>query len=475
MFGKSKIILLFFFPSAIVSLLAQNYGYNYDYSFWKNTKPAPPAYYVRQTFTGSDFGLDAFVELADVYAFEEKIYILDSDNARLCIFDNQWNLIQEIKTFPNNGRNDSFLSPEAVAVSSRSIIIADTGNRRLVKFSLDGEFTAVINKPQTAALQEVDFKVTDLTIDQSGNIYILIRGVYEGIIELNYDGTFSRFTGVNKVKFNFGDYLWKTFATDAQRAQMQLFIPVTFSGIRIDESGFLYAVSPEENINDPIKKINPKGEDVLRHDSLNKFFGDIVYRNIDEPHGGPTAFVGIAVNNYGIYSALDNTMGRIFTYDEGGELLYISGGYGEQKGLYRRPVAIEYTTNDDLIVLDAGNLQITVLSLTEYGGALNKASRLIYNGDYEKSEFWWKKVLSLNGNYEPAYTGLGKLSLRRHEYKKAVEYFKLGNNKMYYSRAFQRYRREVLRKNFHWIMSVLTLLLFFFIIFSVKKLIWKES
>ena len=469
--STAALIMLLSFAPAVT----QNYHFNYDYSYWNQAKPAPPAYYAKRSFTGHHWGLGDLTALADIYAYDGRYYVLDSAQPGLFIFDGSWRLVQTITGFYRNGRRETMDAPEAVAVSERGIVIADTGNRRLLRFTLDGEPIDVIEKPEVRSLEAVDFKASDLTVDKSGRIYVLIRGVYEGIVELNDDGSFNRFTGVNRVQFQLWDYLWKALATDAQRRQMQLFIPVTFSGIRTDARGFIYVVSPEENFEDPIKRINPKGADVLRTERPDMLFGDLNFRPIDEPRGGPTTFTAVTVNRYGVYSALDNTMGRIFTYNDGGELLYISGGYGEQKGLFRRAVALEYGDNDELIVLDAGNQMITVLAPTEYGLALNRATELVYYGDYAASEEWWLQVIGMNGNSEPAYNGLGKLALRRHDYRQALDYFRLGNNKTYYSKAFQRYRREMMRRHFPWVMAVVGIAVALLLFFSVRKSIWKES
>ena len=61
----------------------------------------------------------------------------------------------------------------------------------------------------------------------------------------------------------------------------------------------------------------------------------------------------------------------------------------------------------------------------------------------------------MNSNYELAYVGIGKSLLRQGKYKEAMENFKMGNNKTYYSKAFQGYRDEFLEENFGIIMTSL--------------------
>ena len=81
--------------------------------------------------------------------------------------------------------------------------------------------------------------------------------------------------------------------------------------------------------------------------------------------------------------------------------------------------------------------------------------------------------LRLNSNNEFAYTGLGKNFLANGEYKKAMEYFKNGNNKKYYSKALYYHRKELMEQNFGKIMAVLAVLILIPIIVTVVKKIKK--
>ena len=54
----------------------------------------------------------------------------------------------------------------------------------------------------------------------------------------------------------------------------------------------------------------------------------------------------------------------------------------------------------------------------------------------------------MNANYDHAYVSIGKNLLMQDEYKEAMYYFKLGNDKTYYSTAFMGYRNIILQKYF---------------------------
>ena len=156
---------------------------------------------------------------------------------------------------------------------------------------------------------------------------------------------------------------------------MRLFIPTEFSNLDIDGKGFVYATNIDVGPKEPIKRLNPSGEDVLKRFGYFPVAGDIYYRRTV----GPSKFVDIKVLGDGIYSALDSTQGRVFTYDESGNLLYVYGGIGNQLGVFKTPAAIE-RLGDRQLVLDRGKASIVMFEPTEFGKQVNLAVRHHYRG-----------------------------------------------------------------------------------------------
>ena len=60
----------------------------------------------------------------------------------------------------------------------------------------------------------------------------------------------------------------------------------------------------------------------------------------------------------------------------------------------------------------------------------------------------FQQVLRLCSNMETAYVGIGKNLLMQEQYKQAMDYFKLGNNREFFSKAYKGYRSEVMRDHF---------------------------
>lgn len=168
--------------------------------------------------------------------------------------------------------------------------------------------------------------------------------------------------------------------------------------------------------------------------------------------GGAPRLIDIDVSDSEIYSVLDASRGRIFTYNGDGYLMYIFGGIGNRLGEFNTPVAIEHN-GDDVLVLDQALGEITLFQTTEYGRLLNSAVRSYYSGDEEEAYRQFSEVVNLNANMEYAYSGIGKAYLRKGEYKEAAAYFKRSMDRINYSKAFLLYRKEVLRGQFSTIMT----------------------
>jgi tetratricopeptide (TPR) repeat protein len=355
----------------------------------------------------------------------------------------------------------TFDSPMGLDVTESGIFIADTGNYRIVKLNHDFEVVNIFSDIEDATFDSINFEPEKITVDPTDRMYVVAKNVYEGILEINFDGTFNRFTGVNPIALTPFQIFSRSLMTEEQLDQLQLFLPTEYTNVSIDDRNFIYATSKpsENNDENPIQLINPKGVDVIRKNGYFPPMGDIHYvvgmNNyvID----GPSSLVDIASTDYGIYTVLDQKRSRLFTYDSEGNLLYINGDEGSQSDKFSEGVAISYF-GDDLLILDRGTKTIVVYQLTEFGSNVNQAIAYHYDGEFEKAAEVWMEVIKINTNYEIAYNGIGKLLLRQGEYRDAMEYFRLGHDQYYYSKAFREYRNDIIKSNFGWIIGGVVLI-----------------
>lgn len=246
---------------------------------------------------------------------------------------------------------------------------------------------------------------------------------------------------------------------------MDLFVPTEYSNLCLDSEGFIYAtigvIGEETNPLDaqPIRKLNAKGTDILVRNGYFEPAGDLWWVGHGEM-SGPSKFVDIACLDNDVYYGLDNTRGRIFSYDFQGNMLYAFGGHGYKAGYFINPVAIE-DLGDTLVVLDANLGSITQFTLTEYGTYINEGLSQYKRGDYDASAATWQKVLKLNGNYDQAYIGIGRAYLRQEKYTEAMEYFKLKLDSTNYSKAYKLYRKDWFEENIGIIIAVVVILILF--------------
>ncbi|GMK41839.1 hypothetical protein PCCS19_48980 [Paenibacillus sp. CCS19] len=438
-------------PAAEASAPYESYNYNY----WRDAVPSPEAYMPSRSITGEALGIGNFLEPSDMYAAENgNVYLLDRGNNRIVVTDRNWKLKNVIAGFDNNGKQDSFNKPEGLFVAADgTIYVADTENKRVVMLHANGQLAGIIEKPQSDILaSNFEFVPLKLTVDRAKRVYVVTRGVFEGIVQFDSDGTFIGFVGTNKVQPNAADYAWRLYATKAQRAKMVLFIPTEFSNVDIDSKGFVYATNIDPGSDTPVKRISPSGDDVLKRYGYFPVKGDIRYRQMGND-GGPSQLVDVKVRDAGMYSVLDSFRSRIFTYDEEGNLLYEFGGKGNQLGTFKLPVAIE-AIGDRVVVLDQGRGRIVEFRPTAFGSAVNKAVALHNDGQDQEAVKVWQQVLKLNSNYDIAYIGIGKSYLMEKRNKEAMTYFKLGMDRKDYSVAYKRYRREVIKEHFGQAMTV---------------------
>ncbi|MNZ46422.1 Serine/threonine-protein kinase PknD [compost metagenome] len=418
---------------------------SYNYNYWEEAVPAPAPYVPERSVSGADLGIGSLLEPTDMFvSSDEQLYIVDSGNNRVIHLDSHWNVKRIISEFDNNGQSDQFQKPNGLYINDEgNLYIADTEKRRVVILSQEGHLLGIIENPQSDILPE-DYKFVPLkvAVDNANRVYVVAQGVYEGIMQFDVDGEFIGYVGTNKVTPDYTEFLWRLISTEAQQAQMVLFVPTEFSNLDLDSKGFVYATNIDPDSKEPVKRLNPTGADVLKRFGYFDVVGDIIFRRVV----GPSKLIDVKVLENGMYSVLDSSQGKIFTYNDTGDLLYVYGGKGNQVGTFKIPAAIEYL-GDKRLVLDRGRGNIVVFKPTTFGASVNEAVGLHYNGYDVEAVPLWHEVLKLNANYDIAYIGIGKSLLMDKRNKEALAYFKLGMDRKGYSVAYKRYRREIMQEH----------------------------
>lgn len=426
----------------------------YNYNYWEDIVFTPAAYTPTKTISGTSLTFNgepigAFVNPQDLCKSPNgDVFVADTNNNRIVVLNQDMTEVLNIVSgFDNNGTEDTFKQPTGVAVSqSNQLYIADSMNRRIVVLNEDGSLAKIIENPQAEVLED-NFVFTPLkvSVDYADRVYCIAQKMFEGIMVFESTGEFTGFFGTINVQITLWEKFWRKIATKEERSKQQLFIPTEFTGIDIDPEGFVYASNIDPNGEQGVRRLNPKGQDVIKKGTNKNVGGDLWIDGTFE-YAGPSQFTDVVYRDSGIYSCLDRKRGRVFTYDHEGNLLYIFGGMGTQEGTFSMPVAIESIGNT-LLVLDAARASILCFDVTEYGRLINEAVALRFSGDETAAVELWKQVLTLDENNELANTGIGKAYLTSGDYVQAMKYLELGMSRTYYSIAYKRYRNNILTEN----------------------------
>jgi len=466
------LVLLIISLTFIVSAETVPYqSYNYDY--YGNAAETPTAYKpVVNHGAGDQLTGMLFNQPADLFVAQNgNIYVLDSGNSKIEIFNSSFAHIKTIDGFMKGTTKDTFNMPEGIFVTSKGdIYIADTKNNRIVILNETGELKSyIVNMNSDILGDDFEFLPSKLTVDNAGRLYVVARHVFQGIMVFEMNNRFSNYIGTVNVTVSPMELFWKRFSTKSQREKSKLFVPTEFSNLDIDSEGFIYASNLDKDSNQMIKRLNPYGQDVLKNFTEFPLAGDIKFSSTGDLSGA-TQFCDITVRESGMYSALDSVRGRIFTYDSEGHILYIFGGFGTQIGSFKKPVAID-TSGNLLLVLDQDHGKVMAFEPTVYGSLIEGAVTERFLGNDEKSIEYWKQVLTHDANFELAYVGIGQSLLAEYKNKEAMDYLKKGHDTKYYSIAFKRHRLDLLKSNINIIFNVLAALLFLTVVlFLMKKI-----
>lgn len=448
------------------------------YQFDGTRIKTPHAYETKEVLNAADLQVDSLNKPNDVFVDkDEHVYIADTANNRILCYDDSFKLLRIIDEFESEKGNDSLLEPKGVYVTQKGeVYIADTGNERIVHFSPDYKYIRSIGRPNTKLLDEsFVFSPISVVVDEYGRIFIVAENVIYGLIELDeVTGDFKSFFGAKRVIYNPIDYLWRTFMTAAQLERIDFNVPTEYNNVLVDKDGFVYVTSSAYDVegmlaeiltrnksgrNTPIRKLNQNGDDILTRKG---YFPPVGYLPIGEKEAEKklSNMIDITLGENGVYSVLDAKRNRIFTYSQDGDLLYEFSGFSSQNGCSQIPVSIAYK-GTDLLLLDSGLNRLTVFKQTEYGRMISMVLKTYQNCEYDDSISYWKQILVENANFDIAYDGIGKSMLNKGQYRDAMKYFQLSNNKKMYSIAYKEFRNQIANR------YLLIIIIFFAVIITV--------
>lgn len=444
----------------------------YTYSAQGQVLTSPAAYVPDTVVDASYMGIAGTIDdPRDLFVGpDEKVYIVDAASASVIVLDRYYKHLFTINAFTNeHGVPDTFLNPSGVFVNEDNIYVCDTDNNRIVMFDTEGNYVKIIGKPESNLFEEGSiYKPVACAVDDYGRIFVVSSTTYQGIIVLNDDGEFFGFIGAQKVAISALEIIWRNIQTEEQREQSEEYVSTEFNNITIDSNNFIYvttssiaeadqqnAINAKSTASDyaPVKKLNASGSDVMKRNGFYPPSGEVRVTNVSTATiTGASKIIDAAVGPEGTWSIIDEKRSKVFTYDDNGNLLFTFGDKGTQTGNIDSIEAIAYQ-GSTILILDKTNDNIVTFRRTEYGDLLLTALEHDNNRQYDATIEDWTEILKRNNNFDAAYIQIGKALYRQGEYEEAMDYYKSAYETSNYSEAYKEVRKEWASK-FFWIIPI---------------------
>lgn len=453
---------------------------NYMYDKDGNDVYSPDAYTYANSIELVDNNGKRAVNPLDMFITEAEIFIVDTDNNRIMVFDKQFKFKRNITQVKDKeGKIYTFNKPEGIFVGKKNILLADTQNNRILEFNKDDILSGVMTKPEMVGVpDDSEFLPIKVSMDSIGKVYAIIRNVNFGFVQLDSKGQFLGYIGAPKAQTDLSELFWRKFSTQGQLDKMLQFTSTEYNNIFIDKEDFIWGTIGSLVVSDlkstirtkdlsgnvtPIRKLNSTGTDILKRTGKFAPVGDVYFSKT------PSRIVDVAVGENGIYSLLDQNRGHVFTYDDKGNLLYVFGNKSNNKKTsIQQPVAINYI-DKNILVLDMQQGKIHVFEPTDYGKLVLKAIDKEYNGNFEEANSLWSQIADENMNFEYSFIGLGKAKLKEKKYTEALNYFKYADDPKDYSNTFAEMRKKGFEKYFPVIFTIFIFLIIGLILYSLVR------
>ncbi|MHB8127722.1 MAG: YIP1 family protein [Mobilitalea sp.] len=430
------ILLIAFVVSSIPTLSASaSQATSYTYTFdengdWTRTQDA---YLPDKTVT--DLGLmapdDLFIDK------DNMLYIVDSGNRRVVKYSIDGAFVVGVLEY------EGFLNPRGVFVTKEgNIYVADPSAKMVFRFDSEFNFLESFSKPTAPSFEDTKYEPIRIAVDNSGNMYIVGEGVYNGVIQLAPTGEFLGYFTVNKTKLSLVQAIQNAIFTRAQLGNLVARVPTTFSNVFIDHANIVYSTTMGTT-DDGLKKHNTGGGNVFK-----------------EQDWVSPEMTDVWVDDQGILYTSENS-GYINIYSKAGKLIFNFGAYVfdmDVTGYFSRLPAIAVDQNGCIWTADGDKGYLQSFKPTEYALMIYNAMGLYEQGLYDESMDKWSEVLKLNQMSVLAHNGVGKAYLHSEHYEEAMEHFVVSGDREFYSQAYWEVRNTWIQSNLKYLVGILVFL-----------------
>lgn len=439
LFLPMAILLILQLPMSVSANRATSYTYAADEDkHWERTQDA---YLPDKTVTG--LGLSS---PEDLFIDEDNmLYIADTGNRRVIKYDINSGQVAGIL------ENGELTGPRGVYVTENGdIYVADTGAKAVLIFDKDFNLLNKLTRPDAPIFADTNYEPKRVAVDGGGNVYLIGEGVYNGVIQLAKTGEFLGYFAVNDADLTFSQRLQQLIFTRAQLANLVDINPTVFSNVFVDRNGIVYTATSGTHRNG-MKKHSTNGGNMFKTDVWS--FADLT---------------DVYVDGDGLIYAC-SASGYINIYSKNGEEIFEFGSYVttvDIAGLFTSLPSIAVDVDGNIWAVDGAKGYLQSFRPTEYAQTVYTAMNLYEEGRYEEAMEKWNEVLRLNQMSVLAHNGVGKAYLHAEDYEASLEHFKVANNKEYYSQSFWEVRNTWIQK---WMGLVLGLLIGLLVLRGIVK------
>jgi len=460
------LVLLFALPvSAVMEINEENESYLFGRDL--HTQDAPVPYRLTRMYTYKDFGASQLENIEDMAVSSDgSIFISEKDSKAVYKLPADGSSPLIFTSFSDGKQEVSFESPSGLYIDTQhNLYVADRISGVVYIFDENFTYKNQLNPPaEEETFSSQIYEPLKVCADPGGRIYVVAAKQTQGILQFSREGKFMGFLGSARVQPSWSDLFYRTFGTKEQKASLLRLISTEYNNITSNEDGFIYGtisaltedslISSILNNDDTatvVRLLNPKGQDALLRKGSNPPAGDLNFlpayqvgkgytRGIA---GGSSVMVDVSCRDSGVYSLLDSSRKRVFTYSKSGELLFMFGLGDNADYDISSPSALSYAKNDEIYVADKGTKTVKVFAPTEYAKKIYSVLALHEAGNFDREAEVWNEIHREYMGSELAYLGMGKAQMSKGQYKNAMESFRLGSDKQYYSKAFKEYRKKI--------------------------------
>ncbi|KLU39578.1 MAG: YIP1 family protein [Limnochordia bacterium] len=373
----------------------------------------------------------------DIFLQGQEMYIADTGNRRIVRYRMDTGAVE----FLGEGL---LRQPTGVCVAHDGrIFVADYGASAVVVLSNSGDAVlSTITKPETVLYgAATPYKPQKVAVDSFGNLYVTSEGTHEGILQFDVHGKFAGFFGANKADaLSLMEWIQERLFTAEQKARLMLRNPPRIVNLEVPEDNLIYTVTqfrPRQSL----KKLNMAGVNIL---GLGWIFGENNY-------------VDMAVGPGGELFAVTNT-GAIAEYDQDGRYLFAFGGRAtasDRNGLTSVVSAIAVDRDYTLFVLDKQRGIVQPYVPTEFASSIHQGLAHYAAGRYGDAADIWRDFMRLTPQAAFAHWGYGLAMWQLGEFAQAKYHLELVGDWEYASDAFWELRNAWLMENLGTVLVIL--------------------